>query len=51
MVQSALRGRAQKCVNLLHENEGYSELKHLVLRKYELRPESYRLNSEKIENC
>ena len=51
MVQSALIGRAQKCFNLLPENEGYSELKRLVLREYELRPESYRLNSERIGNC
>ena len=51
MVQRALEGRAQKCFNLLPESEGYSELKHLVLREYELRPESDRLNSERIENC
>ena len=29
MVQSALKGRAQECFNLLPENEVYSELKHL----------------------
>ena len=41
MVQKALKGRAQKCFNL--SPEGYSELKRLVLREYELIPESYRL--------
>ena len=47
MVQSALKSRAQKCFNLLHENKGYAELKRLVLRKCELRPESYRLKFRK----
>ena len=47
MVQSALKDRAQKCFNLLPEGESYSELKHLVLREYELRPESYRLKCRK----
>ena len=47
MVQSALKSCAQKCVNLLPEGESYSELKHLVLREYELRPESYRLKFRK----
>ena len=46
-VQSALKGRAQKCFNLLPESEGYAELKRLVLREYELRPESYRLKFRK----
>ena len=32
MVQSALKGRAQKCFNLLPENEIYAKLKRLVLR-------------------
>ena len=40
MVQSALKSRAQKHFNLLPKGESYSELKHLVLREYELRPES-----------
>ena len=31
--QGALKGRAQKCFNLLPENEGYAELKRLVLRE------------------
>ena len=47
MVQSALKGRAQNFFNLLPESEGYSELKHLVLREYEFRPESYRLKFRK----
>ena len=47
MVLSALKGRAQKCFNLLPENEGYAELKRLVLREYELRPEAYRLKFRK----
>ena len=47
MVQSALKGRAQKCLNLLPENEGHAELKRLVLREYELRPESNRLKFRK----
>ena len=47
MVQSALNGRAQKCFNLVPENEGYAELKRLMLREYELRPESYILKFKK----
>ena len=47
MLQSELKGRAQKCFSLLPEGESYSELKHLVLREYELRPESYRLKFRK----
>ena len=47
MVQSALICRAQKCFNLLPEQEGYAEHKRLVLREYELRPESYRLKFRK----
>ena len=47
MVQSELKGRAQKCFNLLPENEGYAEMERLLLREYELRPESYILKFRK----
>ena len=53
MVQRALKGRAQKCFNMLPENEGYAELKHLALREYKLRSESYRLkfrNNRKLSD-